>query len=281
MVGGQAEDGLERDVAVKAPVVTKDELIEVGVDVLAAETMIGAEPPALQKGEDPMDPVQGDMSGHIADDAGIMPVSDQPGVGCVAIGNQGGAGDDVGLDEGVDVWLLVAGDHGHPAAARQGVEVFCAKSFGFLRLSRGSITDLDCADHEDFSFLERLAGFLQVVERHLGLVDFDDAIQWGALRIDHRSPKLLLQQPGSPIGDSQLPSHLSRRHSVGMCHHQVGGAEPRPKRKAGPMHDGSGCRRRLRSTVPTRERIGATAQTGGVLRTAFRADKPVWPTALQ
>ena len=37
MVGGQAEDGLERDVAVEAPVVTKDELIEVGVDVLAAE----------------------------------------------------------------------------------------------------------------------------------------------------------------------------------------------------------------------------------------------------
>ena len=75
MVGGQAEDGLERNMAIKAPVVTEDELIEVGVDVLAAEPMIGAETPALQKGEDPMNPVQGDMRCHIADDARIVPHS--------------------------------------------------------------------------------------------------------------------------------------------------------------------------------------------------------------
>jgi len=280
MVSGQAEDGLERDMAVIAPVVTEDELIEVGVDVLAAEPMIGAETPALQKGEDPMNPAQGDMRGHIADDAGIVPVSDKPGVGGVPIANQSGAGGDVGLDEGVDIRLLVAGDHLHPAAARQGVEVFRAESLGFLRLSCGFVAHLDGADHDDLALLERLAGFFQIVERHFRLVDLDHAIERIAIRIDHRPPQLLFQQPSCPIGDAELPGHLPRRHPIGMRRHQVGGTEPRPKRKAGPMHDGSGGRRRLRPTVPARESVGAAGQAGGVLRTAFRANEATRPSSI-
>src|SRR5215469_11471595 len=41
---GEPEHGLEREVPVEAPIVSKDKLVEVGVDVLAAQSMIGTEP---------------------------------------------------------------------------------------------------------------------------------------------------------------------------------------------------------------------------------------------
>jgi hypothetical protein len=48
MVRSEPEHGLERDVPIEAPIVWEDKLIEVGVDVLAAQPVIGAEPPALR-----------------------------------------------------------------------------------------------------------------------------------------------------------------------------------------------------------------------------------------
>ena len=49
MVRGEPEHGFERDVPVEAPIVSEDKLVEIRVDVLAAQPMIGAEPPALHQ----------------------------------------------------------------------------------------------------------------------------------------------------------------------------------------------------------------------------------------
>src|SRR5271163_923589 len=49
MVSGEPEHGFERDVPVEAPIVSEDKLVEIGADVLAAQPMIGAEPPALHQ----------------------------------------------------------------------------------------------------------------------------------------------------------------------------------------------------------------------------------------
>ena len=54
MVRGEPEHGFERDVPVEAPIVSEDKLVEIRVDVLAAQPMIGAEPPTLQQREDSM-----------------------------------------------------------------------------------------------------------------------------------------------------------------------------------------------------------------------------------
>ena len=43
-MGGESEDRLERDVPMKAAVVAKYEFVEIGVDMFAAQTMIGPEP---------------------------------------------------------------------------------------------------------------------------------------------------------------------------------------------------------------------------------------------
>jgi hypothetical protein len=45
MVRGEPEHGLERDVPVEASIVSEDKLVEISVDVLAAQPMIGAGPP--------------------------------------------------------------------------------------------------------------------------------------------------------------------------------------------------------------------------------------------
>src|SRR5271170_3230685 len=46
---GQAEDSLEGDVSIEAAVVAEDKLVEVAVDVLSAQAVIGAEPPPFQR----------------------------------------------------------------------------------------------------------------------------------------------------------------------------------------------------------------------------------------
>ena len=47
-VRGEPEHRFERDVPMKAAVVAKDELIEIGVDMLAPQAVIRAQGPALQ-----------------------------------------------------------------------------------------------------------------------------------------------------------------------------------------------------------------------------------------
>ena len=56
----QPENRLEGNMPIKAAVVAEDELVEIGVDVLAAKAVIGAEAPALQEGEHAMNPLEGD-----------------------------------------------------------------------------------------------------------------------------------------------------------------------------------------------------------------------------
>jgi hypothetical protein len=58
MARGEPEDGLERDVPVETPIVSEDKLVEIRVDVLAAQPVIGAEPspPTLHRREDTVNP---------------------------------------------------------------------------------------------------------------------------------------------------------------------------------------------------------------------------------
>ena len=49
MMCGQPEQGFERNVPVEAAIVAKDEFIEIGVDVRAAQAMIRAQAPSLHQ----------------------------------------------------------------------------------------------------------------------------------------------------------------------------------------------------------------------------------------
>jgi hypothetical protein len=92
MVRGETEHGLERDVPVEAPIVSEDKLVEGGVDVLAAQPVIGAEPPALHQRENPVNPWQDHMTRHLADRPRVVLVIGEPGIGSMPVGEQRGSG---------------------------------------------------------------------------------------------------------------------------------------------------------------------------------------------
>jgi hypothetical protein len=68
-VGGRdAEQGLESGVPGSPAVEAKDEFMEVGLKMLAAQPVIDAQSPDL--GKNPVHPGQYDVSGHFTDDMG-------------------------------------------------------------------------------------------------------------------------------------------------------------------------------------------------------------------
>src|SRR5690349_19244134 len=96
---GDAEERAEGGVSSAASVEAEDELVEVGLEVLAAQTVIDAERPALEVGEDAVGPGQHDMGSHAADNMRIVPDPRGTGIPCPAVGLSGGAGGEIGLEE--------------------------------------------------------------------------------------------------------------------------------------------------------------------------------------
>ena len=72
MGGGDAEEGGEAGVPGAASIESEDELVEVGLQVFAAQAVIDAQRPCLEVGEDAMDPGQNEMGGHGSDDMGLV-----------------------------------------------------------------------------------------------------------------------------------------------------------------------------------------------------------------
>ena len=91
MAGGDAEQGAEGGVAGAAAVEAEDELVEVGLEMPAAQAVIDAQSPDLEVGEDPVHPGQHDMGGHLADDMGIVTDAGSAGIGGPSVGLGGRA----------------------------------------------------------------------------------------------------------------------------------------------------------------------------------------------
>ena len=273
----QTEDRFEGHVAVEATVVAENKLVEVGVEVLTAKPMIRPEAPALQEREHPMNPLEGNVRRHVADNAGIVAVFGEPEIGGMPVRDQRRARRDVRFDEGVDGVGMIAGNGSEPEASGQGVEVFSAESLGSLRLSGGPVDDLDGADDDDLTGLERAVGAVVGTQRHFGLVHFDHALQRVAIGIDHRPPQLLRKQPGCAVGKPELPLQLLRRHAVGMGGHEVGCPEPYRQRQLGPVHHRPGRHRGLPAAGDTLTGISPTFQQAGPRPSAFGAHEAARP----
>ena len=77
--------------------------------MLAAQPVVDAQGPDLEVGEDPMNPRQDDMGGHLADDVGIVGNAGGAGISRPPIGLGGGPGAEVGGEEGVEAGGRVSG----------------------------------------------------------------------------------------------------------------------------------------------------------------------------
>jgi len=112
--GGDAEEGSESCMPDAPTIEAEDEFIEVGSEVLAAQPVVDAQSPDLEVGEYPVDPGQDDMGSHLADDMGIVGGA---GISRPTIGLGGGAGAEVGGEEGVEADCRVIGDLAQADAA--------------------------------------------------------------------------------------------------------------------------------------------------------------------
>ena len=146
MVGGEAQQGFERNMAVEASIVAKHEFVEIGVDVLAAEAVICAERPSLEQRESAMAPRQDDVTGHGADDTRIMPIGAQAWIGCVAIRQKGGSRLHVGLDERLDRRGRIVGDSGEAKSTGARIDIFGVLT-ARVRLIGVAINHLNGSDH--------------------------------------------------------------------------------------------------------------------------------------
>ena len=84
-----------------ASIESEHELIEVGLQVFAAQAVIDAQRPCLEVGEDAMDAGQNDVGGHGSDDMGLVGDVRRAEIGCEPIGFDDAAGCGVRCDKGM------------------------------------------------------------------------------------------------------------------------------------------------------------------------------------
>jgi hypothetical protein len=119
------------------PVEAEDEFVEVGLEMLAAQPVVYAQGPDLDVGEDPVNPREHDVGGHLADDMRIVGEAGSAGISGPTIGFGGGAGDEVGREKGTEAGGRVIGDLVQPDAAG----------------TKTSVLDLEGADDQHFALM--------------------------------------------------------------------------------------------------------------------------------
>src|SRR6516165_7469542 len=92
MAGGDAEQRAKCGVPGTAAVEAEDELVEIGLQMLAAQAVVDTQRPDLEVREDAVHPGQDDVGGHLTNDVGIVfdagstGMADHPSVLAVAPG---------------------------------------------------------------------------------------------------------------------------------------------------------------------------------------------------
>src|SRR3954451_3706153 len=178
------------------------------------------------------------MGGHAADDMRIVRDAGSTGIPGPAVGFGGGAGGEIGLEEGMQTIGRIVGHLLEADATGAGP----------------AILDLDGADYEYLALMAAPAaagqGIVLAAADDLGFVDLDEPGQGAAVASHHAAPQFGTQQPSRLVGaEAELALQLQGRDAVGMGGHQIGGPEPQGQRQLGVMHDGAGGHRGLLAAI--------------------------------
>ncbi len=171
--GADAQEGAEGGFRGVASIEAEHELVEVGLEMLAAQAVIDAEAPAFEVGEEAMNLGQQHVGGRRPDDLGVVFDVLQLGIAGPAVAGHGGAGSDRGGDEAAQAVGGVVGYRPQPGAT-------------------GTVSgDLDGARDQQLAGVAppRPTGRWVVLGpvRNAGLVGFHQSLQGVALR-KHPTP---------------------------------------------------------------------------------------------
>ena len=266
MADGDAEQRSECGMPGAPAVEAKDEFIEVGLEVFAAQPVIDAQGPDLEVGKDPVDPRQDNVRGHLANDMRIMGDAGSSGISGPTIGLGSGTGREIGGEKGMKASGRIIGDLAEADAAGTATAVL----------------DLNGADDQHFALMAAPATtgdrIVLAAADNFGFIHLDKAGKRAALRGEHAAAQFGAEQPRRLIGaESELTLQLQRRDAIGMSGHQISGPEPRGQRQLRVMHDGSGGHRGLATAVGALIGPGLGLQPPGFAAAAAWADKPIRP----
>ena len=234
MRGGDPEEGSECGMPAAPAVKAEDEFIEVGLEVLAAQPVIDAQGPDLEVGEDPVNPREHDVGGHLTNDMGIVGDAGGAGISRPPIGLGGGTAAEVGGEEGVEAGGRVLG---HLAQAN-------------ATGPQSAVFDLDGADDQHFALMAAPATARDWVvfaaASDFGFIYLDETGERAATRREHAAAQLGADQPRRLVGaEGELALQLQSRDAIGMGRHQIGRPEPSRQRQLGMLHDRAGGHRGL------------------------------------
>ena len=227
-----------------AAVPSEDELVQIALGMLPAQPVVHAHGPALQVGEDPVDPPQDLVGRTAADHPALARAVGQPGVSAPPVGDDPGARLDRPGDEAAE-----RSPRRSPRPSPAGCGVDCRPPTAPRPRRRGSGPTC-CGPGRPRPSPRRPPR-----RRRRGRASTP--------RPPPRSPAAGYG-PGPPwpaaasgaaarltfvASDAQLRLELERGDAVGVRRHEVGRKEPRPQRKVGAVHNRSGRHRRLPPAV--------------------------------
>lgn len=267
----KTEESLERGHGLPPTIVSEDELVEVDLELSAADAVMGANQPLLQVTNRSVGQ-RNDRFGALAQvgsqglNAGDMLQANlvQARERFEPIGVNGRTWSHVLDEKTSDGVGFEVGDDSHPKTPRRFPPFLDGDYYKRcptpLELAASSNTSLGSA--------------------HPGVVNFNFAAKRLASQVDRRPPKLMEHHPGGFVSpNAKLVLEEQGRHTAFVGRHQVGSPEPQGQRRLRIVQDGARGQRDLVTAggafppFPAGERV-ATRMC------ATRTDETLWPTAL-
>jgi len=187
-----------------AAVEAEDALVEIGLQMLAAQAVVDTQRPDFEVREDAVHPGQDDVGGHLTNDVGIVFDAGSTGIGGPSVSLGGGAWCEVAGNERVQAVGRVVGHLGEPDAPGSGAAVL----------------DLDGADDQHFALMAAPAAGQWIVlaaAGDLGFVDLDPAGERDPARRHHAAAQLGTEQPRGLVGaEVELALQLQSRDAPGL-----------------------------------------------------------------
>jgi hypothetical protein len=250
--------------------VSKDEFVEVDLELRLAHPVLGSDQPLLEvsnsaigKWDSRLRPFtefgsQGLSAGNM-----FEPRVRETLKALEAIRVNSRAGRDVLVEEGDDGLAFEIWDHFHSDAARASAALFYGNQ------NQRCPSPLELSASAETSLLAANPSF----------INFYLAVQRLPSYIHHRPAELVKQHPcGLVTGQTELPLYEQGRNPTLVGGHQIGGPEPLGERNLGPVKNRPGCQRDLVTAARTLP-PSLTHQVVCSPVSASGADEAVWPAA--